>query len=327
MKRFVRTLCLLLLPILLYYALFLWLEPNNYFGLRSTTPSGTVLGALREYEKDPVNSIIVGDSRLAHFDMEEVEKTAGRPFGNLAYGGASLKESIDLLEWWMEKYPDINEVVFGLTFYTLNTNYAYDRVESIKETLYNPFAYLTNLSFHLETLEQFRALLRGDPLYGGDHETEDPADYIYEAFTTPTGETVQLRTRIAQYVQFIQANTKGWQPNAEEFDRLLEVINECTKKGVRFVVVLPPTHPAIFEYVVQDEGIEAPMLSLLQRLQTETDAIVLDYEISALGRPAFAEDMYFDGFHLDAERGLPKWTSMLFTDIDLAEGENPAHLG
>lgn len=319
MKKFMRNLCLLLLPILLYYTIFLALEPNNYFGLRATTPSGTPLGALREYEKNPVNSIIVGDSRMAHFDMDIVQKTANRPFANLAYGGASFNETLDLMEWWLDEYPNIDEVVVGLSFYTINTAYQFDRIPGLKETLHNPFAYLTNLSFHLETLEQLKAFLAGKPLYGGDSETEDPADYTFLEYETPGGETVMLRSRIAQYIGYIQPRASIWQPDTETINAFIEFVNrQTTQNGVRFAIVLPPMHSAILEYVVKYYGIEYPMLALIQRLRSETPALVLDYEISAAGRPDYTDDMFFDGFHLDAKRGLTVWTETLFTDIDTA---------
>lgn len=315
MKKLIRNIILLMIPILLYYGVFLCFEPNNYFGLRAETPSGVPFGALREYENNPVNSVIIGDSRVAHFDMELVEETAGRPFGNLAYGGASLRESLDLLEWWMEEYPDIDEVVFSLSYYTLNEGYDYDRVDAIKRGLHNPLVYLTGLSFHLETLQTVRDWLQGKPLYGGDHETEDPADYTYVEYTAPDGQEVTLRSRLAKYLAYTMPLNSTWSPNTEQFDRLVADIEKYTAQGVRFVVVLPPTHPSMMEYAIKPYGIYQPMAEMVEELR-QTDALVLDYEIT--DPPDFRDDQYFDGFHLDAERGLPEWTQMLFMAIDAA---------
>ena len=316
MKKIVRTVALLLLPVLLYYSVFLALEPNNYFNLREVTPSGVPIGALRSFENNPQTSLIVGDSRVAHFDMELVEEVAGRPFGNIAYGGASLREELDLLEWWMEKYPQIDEVVFGLSFYTLNAAYEMDRVEGLQQALYNPFVYLTNLSFHLDAMQTLRDYLDGKTLYGGEGETEDPADYVFVEYATPEGETVLLRDRLVNYMEEgLSSRTSRWSPNEIQFERLLKTIEDAAARGVRFVVVLPPMHPCVLEYIVKPNGIYPPMLEMLELLH-KSPALVLDYEIT--GRPDFTDDQFFDGLHLDAERGMEVWTRMLFTDINTA---------
>jgi hypothetical protein len=92
----------------------------------------------------------------------------------------------------------------------------------------------------------------------------------------------------------------------------VETIETLTARGMRFVVVLPPTHPCMMEYAIKPYGIYGPMVDMVEQLKG-TDALVLDYEIT--DPPNFRDDQYFDGFHLDSERGLPEWTKMLFAAI------------
>lgn len=313
MKRLLRNIVLLLLPIFLYYALFLAFEPNNFFGIRSTTPSGAIFGALRQYDKNPQDSIILGDSRLAHINMEQVEQVAGKPYANLAFGGASLKEQLDELDWLLARYPNINEVVLTLSFYTVNAAYNTDRFETIETALTNPFAYLCSLDYNLLTFDRMLSWLRGETLDGGATETEDPADYQYAEYTNPTtGETVLLRTRIIDYINDISRYTRDFSVNTEQLERLLNTIESFQAAGIRFIVVLPPMEDTAFQYEVVETGIAAQMEPLLAQLR-QTGALVLDYELT--GRLTLREDQYFDGFHLDYKRGLPEWTDILFTDI------------
>ena len=51
---------------------------------------------MREYQADPGRNLILGDSRLAHIDMDQAARVSGRQWQNLAFGGASLKETLDL---------------------------------------------------------------------------------------------------------------------------------------------------------------------------------------------------------------------------------------
>lgn len=306
-----RNLVLLLLPILLYYCLFLALEPNNYFGLRQTTLSGQPIGMLRAYEQDPQTSVIVGNSRLAHFDMQLVEKVAGHPYGNIAFGGASLRESLDVLEWWLEKYPQIDEIVFGLTFYTLNANYDTDRFDSIRRSLDNPVAYLTSLSFNAEALLNLYYVATGQQLGGGEAEKRALSEYTY---TNPnTGEELPYPAVMVDYAEnSVAPQTQGWRLNETQLERLLALIEGCAEKGIRFVVVFPPVHDSIMDLVVRRYVDEEAMAGALQRLHAGS-ALVLDYEFE--NRPPLADDQFYDGFHLEYDRGLPVWTEMLFTDI------------
>ncbi|MDL2293704.1 hypothetical protein LJC60_03635 [Ruminococcaceae bacterium OttesenSCG-928-D13] len=312
MKKILRAIIILLIPILLYYGLFLRFEPNNFFGLRAETPSGAVFGAIRQYRENPSASVIVGDSRTAHLDMDRVEQLTGRRFSNLAFGGASLKEELDLLDWLLKHYPEINEVVLGSSFYTMNAAYNFDRFSTIETALANPFAYLTSKSYNLEAMQNLIFWLQGEKLGGGQDETEDPANYKWADFTTPTGYEVSLRGEIGNYLEKIAPYTEKWEPNTKQYERLLELIDSCAEKGIRFVVVFPPMHPAVREYDVEARGIDAGMAPLLAGLAA-SPATLLDYELTS--PPDFAEDQYFDGFHLDYQRGLPEWTEMLCEEL------------
>lgn len=316
MKKLLRNIALLLLPIVAYYALFLVFEPNNYFGLRRETPSGVPVGVLREYERNPQPSVIIGDSRVAHFDMDVVQATAGRPFGSIAYGGASFKESLDLLYCWTDRYLDIDEVVFSVSFYTLNKNYTRDRLDGLLDALHNPFVYLTNLSFHIETLKTIQEFLNGETLYGGESETSNPAEYVYTEYTAPNGQTVMVREEMLAYLEDISTYTSGWQANTEQIERLLEAIEDFTARGIQFVVVLPPTHYSVYDFLIEPEGITEPVAEFVEQCR-QAGALVLDYEVT--DRPNLQDDQFFDGFHLDSQRGLDEWTRMLFLDIN--EGE------
>ncbi len=321
MRKLLRSLAVLLLPILLYYVLFLTFEPNNFFGLRRETPTGAVFGALRGYQRSPTPGILLGDSRFANIEnMDAFEKTTKLAFTNLAYGGASLKESLDELDYLLGHYDEIESVVFELSFYTLNQNYSADRFGFIEMALYNPFVYLTNLSYNLEAMQNLVYWLEGRTLYGGKAETQNPANYRFQSWQAPGGERVEIREDILAYLESIAGYTQNWQLDAGEdgqFARLLSTIQRCSDAGIRFTVVLPPIHDDVLQYAVKANGIYDQMLPLIDTLKA-SPAQVLDYEMT--GRPPYGEEMWFDGFHLDYERGLPVWAEQLAGDMAKGRG-------
>ncbi len=316
MKKILRCTTLLLLPIMLYYVLFLAFEPNNYFGIRPVTPTGAVFGSLRAYDKNPTEGVLLGDSRFANIEsMEAFNEATGRSYTNLAFGGASLQESLDELEYLLNRYPQIEEVVFELSFYTLNEHYDADRFDFIELALYNPFVYMTNLSYNLEAMQNLVFWLQGVPLYGGAQETRDPQTDLTQNWLAPNGEEVIIREDVLAHLQHVIESTQNWQIDKSEegeLAQLLRVIERCKEQGIRFVVVLPPMHEAAFQHVVQQNGIEQEMQSVIQALN-ESGALVLDYEIT--NRPSYTEEHWFDSLHLDYVHGLPLWTQQLAADL------------
>ena len=85
MLHILKRLAVLLIPVYLWFAFFLAFEPNNYFGLKKQTDSSQPVARVRAYQQEPGRSLIIGDSRLAHFDMDLVEEVSGRPWQNLAF--------------------------------------------------------------------------------------------------------------------------------------------------------------------------------------------------------------------------------------------------
>ena len=79
MRDILKKLALLALPVAAYFCVFAAFEPNNYFGLKASTSSEAPVARLKSYAADPGERIIVGDSRLAHFDMERWKPSAAAP--------------------------------------------------------------------------------------------------------------------------------------------------------------------------------------------------------------------------------------------------------
>lgn len=334
MKKLLRNIALLLLPVVAYFGVFIAFEPNNYFGLRAQPLGGSdIIARLRQYEKQPGDFVMVGDSRLAYFDMEAAEEYAGVAFENLCYGGASLMEELDLLEWLLEKNSNMDTVVLGLSFYTLNSALNHDRM--VVKALRNPLVYMTNLTYNINMLETLYVLavraLRGEGppapgtlpadgdmvLGGGQAETRDPASYTWNTVEVPvTGGQMMVRTDLASYaLNDLQPRVKLWALNDKAYGRLLEMAADCAKAGVQLVVALPPVEDSVHTLLTEPYGIEAPMHEVVNALR-KAGATVLDYEFTE--RPAWGHEMFYDGFHPDYERGLPAWTELLFSDVKKA---------
>lgn len=312
MLHILKRLALLLTPVYLWLAFFVAFEPNNYFGLKSDTDSSQPVARVRAYQQEPGSRLIIGDSRLAHFDMDLVAEVSGQEWQNLAFGGASLRESLDLADFVLDSGNEVEEILFELSFYTVNANYDTDRFSALEETLNNPLAYCLNLEYNVNALTMFLNTVNNTPdtIESGDW---GPADYFDEE-----GNAIPVHWKLYQYPSLIDSKCSSWSVNEEELLRLGDLARRCSEEGVKLTIVLPPmaeiVRTEVCEKYAIDEKMQADVLPLLQEWSGQYGCTVLDYE---WGGSCITDDdtQFFDGFHLDEKYGLPDWTRQLFTEM------------
>lgn len=307
--KFFGKLALALLPVAAWLCFFIAFEPNDYFGLRGEGSLNAPVSRIRAYENDMTNNVILGDSRMAHFDMELVEQVAGEAWSNVSYGGASLDESIDEFYYLYELNPDIQNAIFGVSFYTLNNNYrTVNRMATVKTQLENPAAYLFNLEYNINALTVFK-----DEVLLGLPDVEETAEHTPDEYVDENGEALPYRRDLIEYAESSLAPVcENYAVNESALTRLVELAAFCEERGVAFTVVLPPMDKSVRSLVAIPNGIDAAMTDVLERL-SDAGVRVLDYEWA--NDPDYPDTAYYDGFHLDTVHGLPEWTRTLFTEV------------
>ena len=307
--KFFGKLALALLPVAAWLCFFIAFEPNDYFGLRGEGSLNAPVSRIRAYENDMTNNVILGDSRMAHFDMELVEEVSDEAWSNVSYGGASLDESIDEFYYLYELNPDIQNVVFGVSFYTLNNNYrTVNRMATVKTQLENPAAYLFNLEYNINALTVFK-----DEVLLGLPDVEETAEHTPDEYVDENGGALPFRSDLIDYAENSLAPVcENYAVNEAALERLLELAAFCEEHGVNFTVVFPPMDESVRVLVAQPNGIDGAMADVLARL-ADAGVRVLDYEWE--NDPGYPDTAYYDGFHLDTVHGLPEWTKTLFTEV------------
>lgn len=313
MKHILKNLALLAIPVLVWLAVFIAFEPNNYFGLKSSAGSSQPVARVRAYQQDPGSNLILGDSRLAHFDMELVDEVSGQTWQNLSFGGASLKETLDLADYVLASGHPVDRLLVGLSFYTLNEGYNTDRFAQLEETLENPLAYCLNLEYNVNALTVLMDTLRGTP------DTIESGDWVESDYLTEDGTLLPLHRKLYDYPATITPKCRDWSLNTEQLDRLHQLGETCADRGVELIVVLPPMADNVRSEVCDTFGIsdamENKVLPTLRAWNAEGAFTLLDYE---WGANCITDDdaQFYDGFHLDERYGLPDWTVELFTDLN-----------
>lgn len=312
MKNILKKMALLAIPVVLWFAFFAAFEPNNYFGLKASASSSQPVARVRAYQQEPGTNLILGDSRLAHFDMQLVNSLTGQPWQNLAFGGASLKETLDLADYILDSGHEVDTLLAEVSFYTLNAGYNTDRFAALEETLNNPLAYCFNLEYNVNALTVAMDTLRGTP------DTIESGDWTESDYLADDGTVLPLHRRLYDYTATITPRCRDWSVNTGQLERLRTLAERCQAEGVRLIVVLPPMAENVRTEVCDAFGISDAMEDeVLPALRAWADSYgftLLDYE---WGGSCITDDdtQFFDGFHLDEKYGLPVWTQELFSDI------------
>ena len=348
MKKILPRLLLVALPFLLYFALFFAFEPYDYFGLKGgAAQEDSVITRVRSYLSAPENAIILGDSRMAHFDMDAVESASGRAFSNLAFGGASLGESIDLFYLAAQNNPNLDACYFGVSFYTLREGDTRNRMQAIEKVATNPAAYMLNFNYNVDMLGELSQRLRGIETGA----TRDEGRWTDADFVDENGEKLPHRSNLIAYAATLYQNCakpgtlpaietepyldqngkerarclnprellnafarvtpadSTYKTNKENLQKLAQLADYCQKNDIALTFVLPPVDDALRDYLLAPLGIDKELIAVKTALAA-TGAAVRDFECEP--EAVFAEEQYYDGFHLDVVNGLPEFTAILF---------------
>ena len=255
----------------------------------------------------------MGDSRLAHFDMDLVEEVSGETWQNLSFGGASLKETLDLADYVLDSGNPVDSLLIGLSFYTLNEGYNTDRFAQLEETLNNPLAYCLNLEYNVNALTVLMDTIRGTP------DTIESGDWVESDYLADDGTVLPLHRKLYDYPATITPKCRNWALNTEQLERLHQLGQTCAARGVELIVVLPPMADNVRTEVCDvfgiTEAMENQVLPTLRTWSEEGVFTLLDYE---WGGSCITDDdtQFYDGFHLDERYGLPDWTAQLFSDLN-----------
>ncbi len=308
MKDIIKKLVILFIPVLIYFAIFVYFEPYNYFGLFNDEYSGdSAMARVREFNLQPYDTVLLGDSRMAHFDIDLVEEILNDDVSQLSFGGASFNESLDLLEYAMDYNENLDTVYIGVSFYTLNESYYKDRMSQIETVSTNPIAYMLNYSYNIEMLNEIRYFLIGQTNVAEKIEgVWEKEDYYYE-----DGTEREYRKNLEEYALnsiYPVVTNPIYAYDETDVLRYVEILKECKEKGITVYTVLPPADDSIKELVIEELALEEYINKFIEDVSPYSE--VLNYEYTEIN--AFTQDEFYDGFHLDPARGLEKFTYMLF---------------
>ena len=128
-----------------------------------------------------------------------------------AFGGASLKETLDLADYVLDSGREVDTLLVEVSFYTLNAGYNTDRFATLEKTLNNPLAYCFNLEYNVNALTVAMDTLRGTP------DTIESGDWTDADYLADDGTVLPLHRKLYDYHRHHHAPLQSWALNTEQF--------------------------------------------------------------------------------------------------------------
>lgn len=286
LKKFIGKLILALLPLLLFAGLFVKYEPNNYWGLKppKTGNWSYPLARVRAFMRDPSEYIILGDSRMNHFDVDYVESLTGVRYANLSTGGQGPNLTRELYDWAKEKVQ-VQSLVLDGSFYQFRSG---NRSSSALPVFYiaeHPLTYMTTRDYVVEAAELFlkdlssRGLLP-TALAAGSREAPSavPPDKYREDLVLYATENIY----------------PGCYNYSLDMDDYRYILQDCQESGIETRVALCPVQESIWELVIEPLHLEPFMEEYREILRQYTDVYDMEWKHDFCKN----QNLFSDGFHL-----------------------------
>lgn len=288
-RRFLLQCLVLSLPVLLLFGLVAWVDPYGYFGhggpvpvaLKEknlyhdgrSMPFSNMLWKLVEFRRAPRTDVMLGDSRLSHFDMDALKRTSGVDYYNFGVPGGNYR-TVDDLFTYADSLTTLRNVYVQVSFRGLKKGFDHDLFGEPRMLLEAPHLYVSN-----------RGVLEATALNLYSWAFPDRVEYDRLA---PDHWKVVLEMERAHVADF--------QVDTGHYERLERMARRCRERGAKLVFVEYPTHPDV-QAIYASAGLGNMRQVYMDRLRTMAPVIDLD-------RPAlFRSDRSFwrDPLHLTTE--------------------------
>ena len=305
MKRLVRNLILFFLPFVVVFALFLVFDGYNYFG-QGVKPLYTSrsVSSMRELIREKSTHIILGTSQMANLNTDYIEEVCGQRYNSLAFGGSTLNDSIEQF-WYAVEHTELEEVVFGVNFYSLNPNHWADRFSGNIEKIESPLAFLSDFNtwhtagYNLKNALQnaFASLLDRPDL---SVFIDDPSSTTQDPQPPDNRLENGIRQNLADYATTIYQQCESYADPAPSLERLDEIIRYCQENDIRIRFVLPNCQSILWEWVIYPLGLDTYIEQYKDFLKSRAEVIDLEFYNDF----ARNETYFQDGLHLRLEQKL-----------------------
>jgi hypothetical protein len=306
-KRLIKKLLVFTIPFVLITALFFCFEPYDYWSLKGDDwYQSRHIASMRELLVEKPGKIILGDSRMANLNADYIESVSGERYTNLAYGGATMNESIGQF-WYAAEHTTLEKVVISVNFYTVNGNLFSDRLDAIIEKCENPLAFMSDFSVWSNTFDntKYKALDLMADATGDDSlrvHLDDPSS-LTQADPEPSATIVSgYREDIYDHAMIVRANSGVFTLSGQGnyLWRLEEIAAYCNANNIELIFVIEPCSGALWDFMIFQDELEV----FVSRYKDRLKSVATVYDSEFYNDFARDDSNFLDSLHLAKDEKL-----------------------
>lgn len=277
---------LVILPVVLLAGVFVTHDPYDYWGIyddmRGYTEY-TPLPRCRTLINNGGNAIILGDSRSDKLDPAQISQLTGYQVVNLAVGGQTLNESIDLF-WFATETVALETVYFQVSFYNMSAVQMHDRYKEPIAMAQNPLQYMVYAEAQKAAVQDF-----WEEAFPPMPAEVAATPYLYDPDKV-----------LLDYANNIRKRCEIYDLSSFYLEELAKIGQYCLDNGIDLIFYTPPLHTTIWDYAIGPTGILPELDVYKQSLSMYAELRDMEYvtELSSISH-CFADGFHFRGEVLD----------------------------
>lgn len=245
------------------------LKEKNLYHSGATMPFSVMMWDLESYRRNPKDHILLGDSRLAYFDVDYLRQVSGHAYANLGIPGGDYNSIFDLFDY-ADSLTALKDVVVQVSFRNMSVT-DWDLYSEPRMLMDNPLYYLTDGRVLRATALNLQSRLA-------------PNTLVYDSLPPDQWQIV---------LAMDQGNADNFVLDTTIYDRLQQLADHCKAADARLRFVEFPIHPDAHA-IYAKAGLDPLRNQYLARLSTIAETINLD-------RPGFLPDdpsLWRDPLHM-----------------------------
>lgn len=299
-KRFFKKLLIFCIPFVLLIAFFFAFEPYDYWTLKDDEwYMSRSLSSMRELLLTDPENIILGSSQMANLNVDYIEQISGERYTSLAYGGATLNETIQRFWYATEHTTKLKKVVLGVNFYLMNDFLYSERMDAVIDKAENPLKFMGDFGYWVDAFQN--AKNKATNLWADITGNEDARIWLDnpaspDQIDPPTETAVKegYRADLYDYANIIFGNTAKYNAIGEYVKRVIEIAEYCNANDIELIIALAPSNKSLWELVIFPRLIDVA----IDYYKNQLKSVATVYDGEFYNDYAKNDDNFLDGMHL-----------------------------
>ena len=256
-------------PFVVVFGTVVVVDPYNYFGWSGavpdevkvkslyhdgrTMPFSNTLWKILRFQKEPLQNVLLGDSRLSHFDLHYLQEVSGTAYVNMGIPGGNYPTISDLFTY-TDSLTDLKMVVVQVSFRGMNQGMSdWDIYSEPRLLVDKPMLYLSNRRVLETTVLDLKAII---------------APNMVQYDVLPPGHWQQV-------LDMEKENAAHFHLDTLNYERLQAIADRCRTRGTQLLFVEYPTHPEVQD-IYAKAGLQQVRAEYIRRLSLMATTIDLD---------------------------------------------------